>query len=248
MMTALLFDSSRERSSKLFTFHHAYQPIFSLLDDCVVGYESLIRNPEIKNPEELFSLAIEQNRLFDLDILSISNSIQTFAHQAKHSNAPRLSVNVFPSTLLEPSFLIKLDHLMSNVSLEPDQITFELNEAESVESLNKLKTVTHYLKRQGFGIALDDLGKGQSSLKIALELEPDIVKLDRYFSIDLDQSVKKQSFLEWISAYFISEGVAVTLEGIETGAELAIAKQAGIQFGQGYYLGRPGPQLLYAHI
>ena len=248
MMTAPMFDSSRDRSSQLFNVHHAYQPIYSLLDDCVFGYESLIRNPEIKNPEVLFSLAMQQDRLFDLDILSIVNSIYTFERQSKDSIAPRLSVNVFPSTLLEPAFLIKLDILMSNVSLKPDQITFELNEAESVMSLNKLKTVTQHLKSLGFAIALDDLGKGQSSLKIALELEPDIVKLDRYFSINLGQSVKKQSFLKWISAYFISEGVAVTLEGIESAEEMAIAKQAGIQFGQGYFLGRPNPQLLYARI
>lgn len=247
MMTALLFDSSRESTSKLFNFYHAYQPIYSLLDDCVFGYESLIRNAEIENPEKLFALAAEEKCLFDLDIHSISRSIQSFDFQSKHSNASRLSVNVFPSTLLEPSFLIKLDHVMSQVSMSPDNIIFELNEAESVESLLLLKKVINRLKLQGFRIALDDLGKGQSSLRIALELEPDIVKLDRYFAIDLGQSVKKQTFLEWIAAYFTSEGVAVTLEGIETEAELAIAKQAGIQFGQGYYLGRPGPQLLYSH-
>ena len=247
-MTAMLFDSSRDRSSQLFNVHHAYQPIYSLLDDCVFGYESLIRNPEIKNPEVLFSLAMQQDCLFDLDLFSIVNSVHTFERQSRHSSAPRLSVNVFPSTLLEPSFLIRLDRLMSSVSLKPDQITFELNEAESVMSLDKLKAVTQHLKSLGFAIALDDLGKGQSSLKIALELEPDIVKLDRYFTIDLGQSVKKQTFLKWISAYFISEGVAVTLEGIETAAEISIAKQAGIQFGQGYFLGRPNPQLLYAPI
>lgn len=238
-MTAMLFDSSRDRSFQLFNFNHAFQPIYSLLDNCVFGYESLIRHPEIPNPEVLFSLAMQQNQLYDLDFFSIVNSLHTFEHQFKHSNAPRLSVNVFPSTLLDPNFLRQLDRIMNKVTLATETITFELNEAESVSSLSKLTEVIHCLRSLGFKIALDDLGKGQSSLRIALELEPDIVKLDRYFSIDLGRSIKKQNFLKWISSYFIHEGVSVTLEGIEHAEEMDIARQAGIQFGQGYFLGRP---------
>lgn len=249
MMTALLYDSYKDRSFPIFEFSHAFQPIYSLLDDCIFGYESLIRNKTIPNPERLFAVALQQNKLFDLDVLSIAKSFHTFEHfQSINTGAPHLSVNIFPSTLLEPAFLRKIEEIMNTVSLQPDQITFELNEAESVSSLTKLVEVIQSLKSSGFKIALDDLGKGQSSLRIALELEPDIIKLDRYFCQDLAHSEKKQKFLEWISSYFISEGVAVTLEGIEHPAEMAIARQAGIQFGQGYYLGRPEPHLIHTHL
>lgn len=244
-MTAMILDSSRDRSFQLFNFQHAFQPIYNLQDDYVFGYESLIRHPEIPNPEVLFSLAMQQNQLFDLDFHSIANSIHTFEQQSRYLNPPRLSVNVFPSTLLDPDFLRQLNRLMNKVALAPESIIFELNEAESVMSLGKLTDVIHCLRSLGFRFALDDLGKGQSSLRIALELEPDIVKLDRYFSMDLGRSIKKQTFLNWISSYFINEGVSVTLEGIETAEELTIARQAGIQFGQGYFLGRPEHYLLH---
>jgi EAL domain-containing protein (putative c-di-GMP-specific phosphodiesterase class I) len=247
MNTAMLFESNRDQLFHNFDYYHAYQPIFNLVDDSIFGYESLIRSSEIPNPEMLFALAKQHNKLLELDVFSIVKSINTFEKQSLHSTS-NLSVNIFPSTLLESSFLWKIDDIMNKVSLKSQQITFELNEAESVDSLIKLREVIQYLKSLGFTIALDDLGKGQSSLRIALELEPDIIKFDRYFCLDLAQSAKKQKFLGWISSYFISEGVTVTLEGIENAAQMVIARQAGIQLGQGYYLGRPSPQLQYTYM
>ncbi|MEF7563652.1 EAL domain-containing protein [Bacillus infantis] len=242
-MTTMLFESKEDQNFHMFNFCHAFQPIFSLAEHCIAGYEGLIRSFEIQNPEVLFAMAKQNGKLYELDVFSIARSISTFEYQAAAAASFRLSVNIFPSTMLEPAFLWKIDDIMKKALLKPEQITFELNEAESVVSLNRLKDVVQYLKSLGFRIALDDLGKGQSSLRIALELEPDIVKLDRYFCENLAESVKKQKFLDWIAAYFISEGVAVTLEGIETAEQLMIARQAGIQLGQGYYLGRPSTHL-----
>jgi EAL domain-containing protein (putative c-di-GMP-specific phosphodiesterase class I) len=242
-MTTTLFESTEDQSFHIFNFCHAFQPIFNLADHCIAGYEGLIRSFEIHNPEVLFAMAKQKGKLYELDVLSIIRSISTFEFLASAAASARVSVNIFPSTLLEPAFLWEIEDIMRNTSLKPEQITFELNEAESVVSLNKLKEAVQSLKSLGFRIALDDLGKGQSSLRIALELEPDIIKLDRYFCENLAESAKKQKFLSWIASYFVSEGAAVTLEGIETAEQLLIARQAGIQLGQGYYLGRPSPHL-----
>ncbi|TYS48619.1 EAL domain-containing protein [Bacillus infantis] len=243
LMTTMLFESTEDQNFHIFNFSHVFQPIYYLADHCIAGYEGLIRSFEIQNPEMLFAMAKQNGKLYDLDIFSIVRTISTFEYKATAAASSQLSVNIFPSTLLEPAFLWKIDDIMKNTSLKPEQITFELNEAESVVSLNRLKEVVQHLKSLGFRIALDDLGKGQSSLRIALELEPDIIKLDRYFCENLAESLKKQKFLDWIASYFISEGVAVTLEGIETAEQLLIARQAGIQLGQGYYLGRPSTHL-----
>lgn len=242
MNTAMHLQLTSEQSFQLFDFSHVYQPIFALETNAVYGYESLIRSPKVHNPELLFSAAKQHHKLFELDMYSIVKSVTTF-NECFPTQAPLISVNIFPSTLLEPAFLWKIEDMMKRINLVPEQIIFEMNEAESVLSLTRLLEVIRYLKRLGYKIALDDFGKGQSSLRIALELEPDTIKLDRYFCTDLDQSPKKQKFLDWITSYFISEGVAVTLEGIEKESELLIAKQAGVQFGQGYLLGRPEPMI-----
>ncbi|WP_158553492.1 EAL domain-containing protein [Peribacillus saganii] len=246
IVTKLQFSSLQ--ISESLSFSHVFQPIFSLQDDKLYGYESLLRGKNIQNPEVLFALAEQQDKLYDLDISSVLQSIITFdAHLLTSGQAPYLSVNVFPSSLLKPSFLWMLEGLMRKVNLPSNRIMLELNEAETVQDLTGLQEMVHYLKSAGFIIALDDLGKGYSSLRMALELQPDAIKLDRYFCIDLEHSLKKQRFLDWIVSYFKEEGISVTLEGIETHSQLDIARQVGVPYGQGYILGRPQP-LIKSHI
>jgi len=236
---------SNIKLSEPLTFSHVFQPIFSLQDETIYGFESLIRGKKIQNPQFLFALAEKQKKLFDLDMSSILQSIFSFNKCISSKDKDvYLTVNIFPSTVLEPSFLCFIEDMMKKVDITPNKIIFEINEAETVHNFKRLQEMVRYLKEFGFMIALDDLGKGQSSLRVALELEPDIVKLDQYFSIDLERSIKKQRFLEWITSYFKEAGTLVTLEGIETESQLFTAKHAGVPYGQGYHLGRPVPLII----
>lgn len=223
-------------------FSHVFQPIYSLQSMSKFGYESLIRSKSVSDPELLFTLAKKQNKLYELDMYSCMKSIGLFGEKKETLQTNmKLSVNLFPSTILEPSFLLELEKGMAEMNVSPHNIIFEINEAESVSYLSKMQEIIKSLKKTGFKFALDDLGKGQSSLRLALELEPDVVKLDRFFITGVDKSIKKQKFLQWITSYFKSEGVLLTVEGIENEIEWTIAKQAGVDLGQGYYLGRPLP-------
>lgn len=242
MKTSLNLPFSTLDLSETFKLSHVFQPIYSLERDMVLGYESLIRSGQFKNPQSLFAMAEKQQKLFDLDVSSIVNSIYCFNELIPSKEAALyLTVNIYPSTLLNPCFLCLLDDVMGRVNLSSSNIIFELNEAETVDNIKQLQKSIQYLKSTGFTIALDDLGKGNSSLRIALELEPNMVKLDQYFCVDLENSIKKQRFLDWITSYFRAEDTIVTLEGIETETQLTIAKQANIPCGQGFYLGKPLP-------
>lgn len=249
MKTTLNLPLSTIDFSEKLKFSHVFQPIFSLEKDIVIGYESLIRSEQIKNPQLLFALAEKQQKLFELDVSSIIESIYCFNQLIPAQFATLyLTVNIYPSTIVNPYFLYLIDDVMGKVNLPPSSIIFELNEAETVENIKELQKSIGYLKRAGFIIALDDLGKGQSSLRIALEVEPNIVKLDQYFSVNLENSIKKQRFLDWITSYFQVENTFVTLEGIETESQLTIAKQVGVTYGQGFYLGKPLPLKDYFHM
>jgi EAL domain-containing protein (putative c-di-GMP-specific phosphodiesterase class I) len=228
--------------SESLTFSHVFQPIFSLPAENIYGFESLIRGEKIQNPHLLFSIAAKKRKLFELDMSSVIQSIFSFQQwNPSVDKDVHLTVNIFPSTILESSFLWLIEDLMKKINIPPGRIIFELNEAETVQNLIRLQERILHLKKFGFMIALDDLGKGQSSLRVALELEPEMVKLDQYFCIDLESSIKKQRFLDWITSYFREAGTLVTLEGIETESQLIIAKQIGVHLGQGFHLGRPQP-------
>jgi EAL domain-containing protein (putative c-di-GMP-specific phosphodiesterase class I) len=109
---------------------------------------------------------------------------------------------------------------------------------EEEVNLEELKPVVNQLKQFGFKIAIDDVGKGASTLRSIIELEPNFVKMDRFFGIGLEQSVSKRRLIQRLIE-FCGNDITFVLEGIEYHSDLEIAKDLGVHVGQGYFLGRP---------
>lgn len=105
--------------------------------------------------------------------------------------------------------------------------------------MSLFKRVVHYLKDKGYAIALDDYGKGESSLRIVKQLHPDFVKLDRYYAVKLSASNKKQKEIQMFLKLCQQENMKLILEGIEEPTDLAMAKVLGVHLGQGHLLGKP---------
>lgn len=226
--------------NKLFT--NVFQPIYCLSNKSIVGYESLLRCSFVKSPDLLFMHASENGYLYDLDIVSITNSIREFAayYQENDCNKLFLSVNVYPSTVAMPMFPDVLEKLTQHVSLTNKQIILEINESERIKNLDQMLQNIYVLKQKGFIIALDDLGKGEYSLQTLIEIDPQVIKLDRYFAKDLSKSKKKQRAL-LSTIRFFNENTKVILEGIEAEEDLQCAKSLGILYAQGYFLAKPEP-------
>lgn len=216
---------------------HVYQPIYELSDFTILGYEAFIRPNDYKdNIENVFIEAKKQNYLYELDTISIKNAVFTFFE--KEFTNTKLFINVFPSTLINPSFIPFLEELMKQVDKPLNRIVLEINEAEEILDFNQLRKIITILKNKGIMFAIDDFGKGLISIKNVIELEPDIVKLDRFFSSNLFTSEKKQKMIRALVDYF-DDDVILILEGIEQPEELSIAKVLGISIGQGYLIGKP---------
>nr|WP_044741781.1 EAL domain-containing protein [Anoxybacillus rupiensis] len=221
-------------------FTNAFQPIYYLPGQSIVGYESLLRCPFVKSPDLLFHDAHENGYLYELDMASITNSIKCFAAYIKAANTHDLflSLNVYPSTVAAPMFLETLEQLVQAASLAHQQIILEINESERIQNLDEMLQNVYLLKKKGFVVALDDLGKGEYSLQALIEIEPQVIKLDRYFAKDLAKSHKKQRAI-LSTMQFFNEGTKMILEGIETKEDMQCAQSLGIYFGQGYYLAKP---------
>src|SRR5690606_28936871 len=116
-----------------------------------------------------------------------------------------------------------------------------INESEKISDIDLLRKAIRFLRTNGFSVALDDLGKGEFSIQTVMELEPDFVKLDRYYSIDLSNSIEKQNEIQMILDVCQQKNIYLVLEGIEEPKDLAMAKKLGVHLGQGYLLGRPLP-------
>lgn len=222
-------------------FHHVFQPVIDLRDDKIFGFEVLLRSSDGRKPEHIFAAAKLENTLYELDTQSIFHACKTGLKVFGHVN---LMINVYPSTMVHPDFLPFLKEMRELLGFTPSNLIFEINESEKKEDVNTLFSVICELKRDGYLIALDDIGKGDATLHSMIEYEPDIAKFDKYFVKDLATSSKKRRYLKKIMEVF-GEDMHFVLEGLETKEQVQITKSLDIPLAQGFYLGKPQPSAFY---
>jgi EAL domain-containing protein (putative c-di-GMP-specific phosphodiesterase class I) len=220
-------------------FFHYFQPIYNIKNWVKLGYEVLLRSEAYPNPELTFKQAIKEKQLYELDSRSIHKAIRTYRSAGLSKNDGLLFLNIFPSTILNPNFPSFLKYF-TNILQNSQQIVLEISESEMIEDFDTFKERIIELKKNGFLIAIDDFGRGYANFKFMIELEPDYLKLDRYFAKDLHLSKQKQTIVKSFVTYCREYKCNLILEGVETEQDMAMAKLLGIPIAQGFLLGKPG--------
>lgn len=220
--------------------HSLFQPIVSLSERRILGYEALSRGPSnspLHSPLNLFSVARQTGRLSELEVACRESACRRFSDQKL---AGKLFLNVSPESLLEPIHPSGLTlQLLERFGLTPRQVVIELTEQTPTDDFQLLSTALHHYRSMGFTIALDDLGAGYSSLRLWSELRPDYVKIDRHFIDNIHQDAVKREFVGSILQIARTSRAQVIAEGIELVEELAVLTEMGVDLVQGYLLARP---------
>lgn len=222
-----------------------FQPIVSLNQEKIIGYEALIRGPEnsrLHNPLDLFDAAERWNLQTRLEYICRKVTIKRFAELAVPG---KLFLNVSPAVLLEPEFK-KGETLkfLAEVNLDPDSIIIELTEHKPTDDYQALREALIHYREMGFEIALDDLGAGYSGLRLWSELRPEYVKIDKHFVQGLHEDKVKFNFVRSIHNMAEAMNCRVIAEGIETVEEFQVVENIGITHAQGFYFARPAAQPL----
>ncbi|REK68621.1 MAG: hypothetical protein C6P35_01015 [Cohnella sp.] len=222
--------------------YHVFQPVMRLADRSVLGYEALIRSNAVSTPDLLFKAAAEQNRLFELDVLSITSAIAAyFASPKRRESGEYLFLNVFPSSLANEAFPRFVEKTLREHKACARRIVFEINESKSqADSWDDARFVRNlqWLRELDCLVAFDDVGEGAITLRKIVEISPDFIKLDRFFGQNLFASEKKQKMLKFFADYCKDEAMLI-LEGIEELDDLLKAQHLGVTLGQGFLLSRP---------
>lgn len=220
--------------------HSLFQPIVSLNQRRIFGYEALTRGPSnspLHSPITLFSVARKAGRLSDLELISRASACRSFGQQQLEG---KLFLNVSPETLLEPSHQPgRTLQLLEQVGIAPEHVVIELTEQAPIDDFNLLGNALHYYRAMGFSIAIDDLGAGYSSLRMWSELRPDYVKIDRHFIDGIHLDSVKREFVGSILKMAHASQAQVIAEGIELQQELDVLSDMGVDLVQGYLLCRP---------
>lgn len=218
-----------------------YQPIINLKNGEIYGYEALAKidpNPGGVSNEELFTTAIRESLIYDLEMLCRRRALM--GAKAFGVTDRKLFINVIPSLLEDKQYQRGLANVVvKDTGFPIDNIVLEMTERATTTYERSFKDIVDGFRAEGFKIALDDLGAGQAGLRLMVELEPDIVKLDRFLITDIHKSYVKKMLLSSVLGLSRSMGVLVIAEGIEKMEDLETIHALGVDLGQGYSLGAP---------
>jgi diguanylate cyclase (GGDEF)-like protein len=219
-----------------------FQPIASLRDGSIHAHEALIRGPKglpFHMPDALLAAARREGLLLEFEVACVVAALETWAALRQPG---RLFVNLSAAAMIEMLRKRSSDAISRSIQklgLQPRMLTIEITEQDHVTDIQALIEAVHKMREAGLLLALDDFGDGHSSLRLWSEIQPDVVKIDKYFTADLSHRPKKVQTLRALLQIAETFGTALVAEGIETADNLRIVRDLGIGLGQGYYLGRP---------
>jgi EAL domain-containing protein (putative c-di-GMP-specific phosphodiesterase class I) len=207
------------------------QPIVSLIDGARVGAEALSRFPPEWSmaPNEVFAEATSIDIGIELELLAAQRAID---------NLPRisgyLSINFSPKTLLDE----RCRELLTGTPSE--RIIIELSEHDPVHDYRALAAALSPLREGGVRLAIDDVGVGFSSLRHIVVSAPDLIKLDLSIVTGVATDHVLRTLARSLAEFGHEVGALVVAEGVETKEDAIALREAGVDFGQGWYFGRPG--------
>lgn len=224
-------------------FAMACQPIVNTRTREVESYEVLIRMLDEKNEmimpggflpsAERFGLAV------DIDKWVIKNAIETLAMQRMDKPDLRYAINLSGQTLSQTSVCDLIFDTLHATGLDPSALTFEVTETVAIADMSQAESFLSRLRRIGCRTALDDFGSGFSSFAYLKDLPVDEVKLDGRFVRNIANSHVDQAMVRAMNDIAHALGKLTVAEFVETEEALDVLARLGVDYVQGYHLGRP---------
>ena len=217
----------------------AYQPILAVADSSISHYEALVRIPASVGGDERsarFMLAAERLGLArQIDLWVMDKSIDFLAGNHELS----LGVNLSSHAFLEASLLPRLRQKLETTAIEPERLTFEITETAAIMNFTETRRMIAQMRELGCRFALDDFGSGFSSYSYIKEFPVDMMKIDGSFIVGLHRDPRDQAIVQ--SMVDIAHGLdkEVVAEFIEDADTLEMLTGMGIDYAQGYYIGKP---------
>lgn len=208
----------------------AYQPIIDLKNGNVLGYEALLRNHD-KIPEELIKTAHEQGDLLELEMMICQKIAYTF-NGIKDNTIIFINLTPFSFAYKEGLAIMKSLSL-----LDPRKVVIELTEQTKIPQ--NISDIGRYWREKGYRLAVDDISQGFSRLSLVAIINPDYIKIDKTCISGALTSHGWKQVLKSIVNMAKSINSKTIGEGIETEKEKELLLSYGIDYGQGYYFGKP---------
>jgi diguanylate cyclase (GGDEF)-like protein len=215
-----------------------FQPVINLSAGGIIGFEALARWPHATRgmmPPDTFIPVAEELGIIDQITYAMLRSACTAAREWPPSIW--LAVNVSPHQLKDPWLASRLLSILVETGFPAGRLVIEVTENAVIDDMIKAQNVFSSLQNAGVRVALDDFGRGYSSLYHLSELKFDQLKIDKSFihSMDSEQSKK---IVKAVAGLGKAMGMPVTAEGVETQAEADALRCLGCEHAQGFLYGK----------
>ena len=220
-----------------------FQPVVSLPDYSIEGFEALIRWNHPKNgiipPERFIPIAEDTGLIQDIGLWVLEQACRTQAAWAKDIRNVTMAVNLSAKQLTTPLLLKRVRNILDSSGVRPENIIFEITETGIMEAPGAAMSVLRQIKDLGVGLALDDFGTGYSSLSYLHSFPAEIIKIDRSFVSRIEENEESLEIVRAVVALGKTLHLRIIAEGIESPAQYRILNKMGCDQGQGFLFSKP---------
>jgi EAL domain-containing protein (putative c-di-GMP-specific phosphodiesterase class I) len=223
-----------------------YQPIVSLENGQLAGFEALLRwqHPErgFISPADFISLAEDTGLIVPIGMWILKEACQQLSKWQWKSPATRnlfMSVNLSSKQVAQSTLVDQISDVLKEAHVEPRHLKLEITESAVMENAETAVQLFRRLKALGVQLSIDDFGTGYSSLGYLHRFPVDTLKIDRSFIGRIGEAAENIEIVRTIVSLAENMGMEVVAEGVETLAQLSQLRKLNCEYGQGYLFSRP---------
>ncbi len=222
-----------------------YQPLLHIRTGRVAHFEALLRlktERGLIGPQTFLPAAVRFGLMADLDAWVVARAVQALAEFRVGNPDLRLSINLSSFAFENDGLAARVRQLLKEHGVPGDRIVFEITEQLAVRFAASTDRQMTMLRDLGCRIAIDDFGTGYSSFSYLKRLPVDYLKIDGAFVKNVARDRVDQSMVRMVAEVARAAGMETVAEYVQSAAALALLEKYGIDYAQGYYIGRAAPR------
>ena len=223
-----------------------YQPIISMRDRTISGFEALLRwshrSRGVISPNEFIPLAEETGLIYDLGQWVLGKACKQIAawnKSKKKEDQLEISINLSSRQFSDPNLVEGIVENIEKSGFDAEFLKIEITESALMQNAQRSVSMLNQLKDLNIKVCVDDFGTGYSSLSYLHTFPIDTLKIDRSFVHDMSRNFRNMEIIRTIIMLAHNLKLDVIAEGVETGEQDAQLSALGCQFAQGFYFSRP---------
>ncbi|MCK6687591.1 sensor domain-containing phosphodiesterase [Enterobacter asburiae] len=219
------------------------QPVRGMRGDCY--HEVLLRMSDINglliSPDQFLPVAQEFGLSSRVDLWVLEHTLRFLAAHRERLPGQRFAINLAPSTVCRVQFPLEVSRLLAKYAIEPWQLIFEVTECSTFSNAEQALHILRQLQKTGVRIAIDDFGTGYASYARLKSVDADILKIDGSFIRNIVNNSLDYQIVASICHLARMKKMLVVAEYVESEEIRSAVHALGIDYVQGYLIGRPAP-------